>query len=78
MSLSNIKTSILDLVSKNCHEKFKDKEFNSGLDYIPVSGKVIDKTETILNQTFWIGAFPDLNNKNLYYGAESFKNFFKN
>ena len=63
MSLSNIKTSILDLVSK---------------DYIPVSGKVIDKTETILNQTFWIGAFPDLNNKNLYYGAESFKNFFKN
>ena len=52
MSLSNIKSSMLDLVSKYCQEKFKDKEFNFGEDHIPVSGKVIDKSETI-----WLRCF---------------------
>ena len=71
MSLSNIKSSILDLVSKYCQEKFKDKEFNFGEDHIPVSGKVIDKSEIInlvesaLDSDFTAGYFNDLFEKKL-------------
>ena len=38
----------------------------------------LSNTEIILNQTFWIGVFPGLNDKHLSYVAESLNNFFKN
>jgi CDP-6-deoxy-D-xylo-4-hexulose-3-dehydrase len=59
-SPQQLRNEIVELTKKYYHMKWKEKEFNPGLDYIPVSGKVFDEKELAFlidsSLDFWLTA----------------------
>jgi CDP-4-dehydro-6-deoxyglucose reductase, E1 len=55
-----LRNEIVELTKEYYHTKWKEKEFNPGLDYIPVSGKVFDEKELAFlidsSLDFWLTA----------------------